>query len=169
MGLCRVRGECPCSQAQTYRVGSAPASLLSVLKSGEPPSQVNLSLVASRSTTAGWRPKLVLASGSPRRPALLRRAGIGPGALLPADVDEAPLKAESPRELAKRLSRTKAEVARKTARNRDDMKDAFIVSADTIVVVGRRVLPKAEVVDEAAACLRLLSGRTHRVYTSICL
>jgi septum formation protein len=67
------------------------------------------------------------------------------------------------------LSRTKAEVARKTARKRDELKGAYIISADTVVCVGKRVLPKAEVVDEAAACLRLLSGRTHRVYTSICV
>ena len=115
---------------------------------------MNLSLVASRSTTAGWRPKLVLASGSPRRLALLQQAGIEPDALLPADVDEAPLKSEMPRELAKRLARTKAEVARKTARNREDLAEAFILAADTVVAVGRRVLPKAEVVDEAAACLQ---------------
>jgi septum formation protein len=124
---------------------------------------------ASEKSSPGWRPKLVLASGSPRRLALLQQAGIEPDALLPADVDEAPLKSETPRELAKRLSRAKAEVARKTARKRDELKDAFILSADTIVVANGRVLPKAEVVDEAAACLRLLSGRTHRVYTSVCL
>jgi septum formation protein len=123
----------------------------------------------AETSKAGWRPKLVLASGSPRRLALLQQAGIEPDALLPADVDETPLKSESHRELAKRLSRSKAEVARKTARRRDELRDAFILSADTIVVVGGRVLPKAEVVDEAAACLRLLSGRTHRVYTSITL
>jgi septum formation protein len=117
----------------------------------------------------GWRPKLVLASGSVRRLALLQQAGVEPDALLPADIDEAPLKAETPRELVKRLARMKAEVARKTARNRDELRDAFILSADTVVAVGRRVLPKAEVVDEAAACLRLLSGRTHRVYTAVCL
>jgi septum formation protein len=111
----------------------------------------------------------VLASGSPRRLALLQQAGVEPDALLPADIDEGPLKAETPRELVKRLARMKAEVARKTARNRDELRDAFILSADTVVAVGRRVLPKAEVVEEAAACLRLLSGRTHRVYTAICL
>ena len=115
------------------------------------------------------RPRLVLASGSPRRLALLQQAGMEPDALLPADVDEMPLKSESPRELAKRLARTKAEVARKTARSREDLRGAFIVAADTLVAVGRRILPKAEVVDEAAACLRLLSGRTHRVYTAVCV
>jgi septum formation protein len=117
----------------------------------------------------GWRPQLILASGSPRRLALLQQGGIEPDALLPADVDETPLRSESPRELAKRLSRTKVEVARKAARNRDELSDAYILAADTVVVVGSRVLPKAEVVDEAAACLRLLSGRTHRVYTAISL
>ncbi|WP_084021155.1 Maf-like protein [Microvirga flocculans] len=114
-------------------------------------------------------PKLVLASASPRRLALLQQAGIEPDALLPADVDETPLKSEGAKELAKRLARSKAEVARKVARTREDLKSAYILSADTVVVVGRRILPKAEVVDEAAGCLRLLSGRQHRVYTSICL
>jgi septum formation protein len=121
-----------------------------------------------KSAPAG-APKLVLASASPRRLALLQQAGIEPDALLPADIDETPLKAETPRELVRRLARSKAEVARKTARNREELADAFIVSADTIVAVGRRVLPKAEVADEAAACLRLLSGRTHRVYTAVCV
>ena len=121
-----------------------------------------------KSAPAG-APKLVLASGSPRRLALLQQAGIEPAALLPADIDETPLKAETPRELVRRLARSKAEVARKTARNREELADAFIVSADTIVAVGRRILPKAEVADEAAGCLRLLSGRTHRVYTAVCV
>jgi septum formation protein len=127
--------------------------------------------VASASETPpGWRPKLILASGSPRRLALLQQAGLEPDALLPADVDETPARAESPRELVKRLARAKAEVARRTARNREDLSHAFIVSADTVVTAaGRRVLPKAEVVEEAAACLRLLSGRTHRVYTAVCV
>lgn len=125
--------------------------------------------MSSASSSPDWQPKLVLASGSPRRLALLQQAGIEPEALLPADVDETPLRAESPRDLSKRLARMKAEVARKTARNRDELKDAYIVAADTVVCVGKRVLPKAEVVDEAAACLRLLSGRTHRVYTSVCV
>jgi septum formation protein len=124
---------------------------------------------SSEVSNTSWRPKLVLASASPRRLALLQQAGIEPDALLPADVDEAPLKNEGPKDLAKRLSRAKAEIARKTARNREDLKDAYILSADTVVVAGGRILPKAEVVDEAAACLRLLSGRAHRVYTSICL
>jgi septum formation protein len=124
---------------------------------------------ASEPASPGWRPKLVLASGSPRRLALLQQTGVDPDALLPADVDETPARSESPRELARRLARGKAEVARRTARNRDDIKDAFIVSADTVVTAGRRILPKAEVIEEAAACLRLLSGRAHRVYTAVCV
>jgi septum formation protein len=101
--------------------------------------------------------------------ALLQQAGLEPDALLPADIDETPLKAETPRELVRRLARTKAEVARKTARTREELEGAFVVAADTVVSVGRRILPKAEVVEEAAACLRLLSGRTHRVYTAVCV
>jgi septum formation protein len=101
--------------------------------------------------------------------ALLQQAGIEPTELIPADIDETPTKGEKPRELVRRLARLKAEVARKTARNRTGLEGAFILSADTVVAVGRRILPKAEVIDEAEACLRLLSGRSHRVYTAVCL
>ena len=113
--------------------------------------------------------RLVLASASPRRLALLQQVGIEPDALLPADVDETPRKSETPRELARRLARDKLDVAGDAARRRDDMRQAFVISADTVVAVGRRVLPKAEVADEAADCLRLLSGRQHRVYTAVCV
>jgi septum formation protein len=71
--------------------------------------------------------------------------------------------------MAKRLSRLKAEIARRSARKDENLKDSYVLAADTVVLAGGRILPKAEVVDEAAACLRLLSGRAHRVYTSICL
>ena len=157
-----------------YEIAAAPPARSGDRRSVQrgPPSPSNVEIkVASKAdeSKSDWRPKLVLASGSPRRLALLQQAGIEPDALLPADVDEAPLRAELPRELAKRLARAKAEVARKTARNRGELRDAFVLSADTVVVAGGRILPKAEVIDEAAACLRLLSGRAHRVYTAICL
>jgi septum formation protein len=116
-----------------------------------------------------WRPKLVLASASPRRLALLEQAGIRPDALLPTDIDETPKKNERPRDLARRLAREKAEAAYGVSGNRPELTGSYIVSADTVVALGRRVLPKPEVVDEAAECLRLLSGRTHRVYTGVTL
>jgi septum formation protein len=115
------------------------------------------------------RPKLVLASGSPRRLSLLNQAGIEPDMLLPADLDEIPKRGELPRACANRLAKEKAQAALKTVRTDDDLKGAFILAADTIVAVGRRIMPKAELLDEAAQCLRLLSGRNHRVYTGICL
>ena len=115
------------------------------------------------------RPKLVLASGSPRRLALLNQAGIEPDTLLPADVDEIPKKGELPRAYATRLARAKAEAALVTVRREDNLKGAFVIAADTVVAVGRRILPKAELLDEAAQCLRLLSGRSHRVYTGLCM
>jgi septum formation protein len=115
------------------------------------------------------RSRLVLASASPRRLALLQQAGIEPDALLPADIDEAPHKSETPRELARRLAREKLAVAASAARRRDDLREAYLIAADTVVAVGRRVLPKAELPDEAADCLRLLSGRQHRVYTAVCV
>jgi septum formation protein len=113
--------------------------------------------------------KLVLASGSPRRIELLQQAGIEPGRLFPADIDETPLRAEHPRSLAKRLSRTKAEKAFEALRSDPEAAGSFILAADTVVAVGRRILPKAELIDEASNCLRLLSGRSHRVYSGVCL
>src|SRR3569833_3647101 len=115
------------------------------------------------------RPKIVLASGSPRRLALLNQAGIEPDELRPADVDEAPRRGELPRACATRLARAKADAALKSVQLDDELRGAFILAADTVVAVGRRILPKAELVDEASQCLRLLSGRNHRVYTAICL
>jgi septum formation protein len=115
------------------------------------------------------RPKLVLASGSPRRLSLVNQAGIEPDALRPADVDEMPRKGELPRVLATRLARAKAEAALEGVRLDDELRGSFILAADTVVAVGRRILPKAELLDEAAQCLRLLSGRNHHVYTGVCL
>ena len=115
------------------------------------------------------RPKLILASGSPRRLALINQAGIEPEALRPADLDETPLRGELPRACANRLARAKAEAALEMARVDDELKGSYILSADTVVAVGRRILPKAELLDEAAQCLRLLSGRNHRVHSAICL
>jgi septum formation protein len=115
------------------------------------------------------RPKLVLASGSPRRVGLINQAGIEPDALRPADIDETPLKGELPRVCANRLAYAKATTALAGIGVDDDVYGAFILAADTVVAVGRRILPKPELIDEAAQCLRLLSGRNHRVYTAICL
>ena len=113
--------------------------------------------------------KLVLASGSPRRVELLQQAGIEPDRLFPADVDETPQRAEHPRSLAKRLSRAKADKALASLSNEPDYAPGFILAADTVVAVGRRILPKAETIDEASNCLQLLSGRSHRVYSGVCL
>jgi septum formation protein len=115
------------------------------------------------------RPKLVLASGSPRRLALINQAGIEPDALRPADVDELPKRGELPRALANRLARSKATAALNAVRLDEELRGSYILAADTVVAVGRRILPKAELLDEAAQCLRLLSGRNHRVHTGICL
>ena len=115
------------------------------------------------------RPKLVLASGSPRRLALLAQAGIEPDALLPADIDETPERGELPRRLALRLAREKLDAADARRRMLGEHEGAFLLAADTVVAVGRRILPKPDVSEEAAECLRLLSGRAHRVYTGLAL
>jgi len=117
----------------------------------------------------GSRPKLVLASASPRRYALLQQIGLEPDALLPADIDESVKKGELPRTLAQRLAIEKAQVAAKIVASQAELKGGYVLAADTVVCVGRRILPKCEISDEAAQCLRLLSGRAHRVYTGVCL
>ncbi len=115
------------------------------------------------------RPKLVLASASPRRLMLLSQVGIEPDALRPTSIDETPRRGEMPRGLATRLARAKAEAARDQIANDKDIADAFVLAADTVVAVGRRVLMKPGYIEEAVASLQLLSGRNHRVLTSLCL
>ena len=107
--------------------------------------------------TADPRPRFVLASASPRRLDLLAQIGIVPDAVDPAAVDEAPSKGELPAGHAARLADEKAAAVRSRHR------DAVILAADTVVALGRRILPKAE--DEATArrCLAMLSGRRHKV------
>ncbi len=106
-------------------------------------------------------PSLVLASASPRRRELIARLGIEPARIAAADIDETPNKGELPRDYARRRAREKALAAK------DDL--AHVLAGDTVVALGRRILPKAE--DEATArqCLELLSGRRHRVLSAIAL
>ncbi|PCH81807.1 MAG: septum formation inhibitor Maf [Hyphomicrobiales bacterium] len=113
--------------------------------------------------------RLILASGSPRRLQLLQQIGIQPDNLRPVNIDETPEKGELPRKLAKRLSLTKAEVAvREVARN-EETRGCYVLTADTVVGVGRRIIDKAEFAEDASHALRMLSGRAHRVYTGVCL
>lgn len=107
--------------------------------------------------------RLILASASPRRLELLARIGVVPDTVDPAAIDEAPGKAELPVPHAKRLAASKA--AAVAARH----PDALVLAADTLVAVGRRILPKAETEAEARICLHLLSGRRHRVHTAVTL
>lgn len=105
--------------------------------------------------------RFVLASASPRRTELLGRLGIAPDAIDPADIDETPHKGEIPRAHAERLALAKcAFVAARQP-------GALVLAADTVVGVGRRILPKAEDEATARACLALLSGRRHRVTTAV--
>ena len=115
------------------------------------------------------RPKLVLASASPRRIELLNQVGITPDRIFPTDLDETPLRAEHPRSLAKRLATAKAEKAFSNLSREGGFSHAYVLAADTVVAVGRRICPKAEILEEAEAALGLLSGRSHRVYSGICL
>jgi septum formation protein len=106
-------------------------------------------------------PRFVLASASPRRAALLAQVGITPDAIVAADLDETSREAELPRDYARRMATEKAiAIAASHA-------DAIVLAADTVVACGRRILPKAEANAQVVNCLKLLSGRRHRVFTAI--
>jgi septum formation protein len=113
--------------------------------------------------------RLVLGSASPRRLALLAQIGVKPDAILPAEIDETPRPREEPRALAQRLAREKALASAAIAGKRGDLAQCLTLAADTVVGVGRRILPKCETRDEAEFCLGLLSGRGHRVFTGLAL
>ena len=106
-------------------------------------------------------PLLILASASPRRLELLARLGVIPAQVAAADIDETPLPREVPRDYAQRMAREKALAISGEA--------SHVLGGDTVVALGRRILPKAE--DEASArrCLVLLSGRRHTVLSAVAL
>src|SRR5688572_28296377 len=105
--------------------------------------------------------RLVLASASPRRLDLLARIGVIPDAVVPAEVDETPHPRELPAVYAARIAAAKAAAIAEPG--------ALTLAADTVVAVGRRILPKAEEEAQARAALALLSGRRHRVYSAVTL
>ena len=115
------------------------------------------------SMTEASKPRLVLASASLRRLQLLERIGVEPDAVVPADVDESVPKGERPRDHALRLAREKAEAVAPRE------PEALVLAADTVVAVGRRILPKVEDEETLRACMKLLSGRRHRVLTGVAL
>ena len=106
-------------------------------------------------------PALVLASASPRRLALLAQIGIVPERVISPNIDETPQRDELPRDYVRRLARAKADAV--------EAPGAFVLTADTVVAAGRRILPKADSEAEVQRCLALLSGRRHRVLTSVVL
>ncbi len=101
---------------------------------------------------------------------LLSQVGISPDALRPSSIDETPKRGEMPRSLVTRLSRAKAEAARDLIADDKDLAEAFVLAADTVVSQGaRNIFGKPNDVDEALATLQRLSGRSHHVYTGLCL
>ena len=104
--------------------------------------------------------RFILASASPRRRELLAQMGLVPDAIAAADLDETPLKDETPQVMALRLAVAKAQWVAKTS-------PGYVLAADTVVCVGRRLLDKASSDADVIACLNLLSGRGHRVYTGL--
>ena len=111
-------------------------------------------------------PPIILASASPRRRDLLCQIGIEPMAIIPTDINETPNQRELPPRYALRMADEKARAIVLP----DGIDDgAVVLAGDTVVAVGRRILPKAETEDQARSCLALLSGRRHRVYGGIAL
>ena len=113
--------------------------------------------------SASGDPEFILASASPRRRELLARLGIEPGRIVAPDIDEMPHPGELPRAHAIRLAAEKARAAAALAPG------AFVLAGDTVVGVGRRILPKAEDETTARDCLKLISGRRHRVFSAVAL
>ena len=106
--------------------------------------------------------RLILGSASPRRRELLAQIGVAPDAIRPADIDETPRRDELPRRYAERLAAEKGAALAAAA-----LPNELILTADTVVAAGRRILDKPADEAAAAASLRLLSGRRHRVITAI--
>lgn len=107
--------------------------------------------------------KLILASSSPRRSELLTSIGITPDQVMSPDIDESPLKHEDVRPYVERIARLKAQAVH------HDALDAYVLSADTVVELGGKIVLKAESREEARAMMARVSGRRHRVYTSVCV
>lgn len=131
--------------------------------------RTELAREAGRDATVVHKPRLVLASASPRRLTLLAQVGVEPDALRPASINEDPRMGEMPRGLALRLARSKAEAARDQIANDRDIANAYVLAADTVVAYGRKVFGKPQHMEEAAKFLQELSGRNHRVLTGVCL
>lgn len=113
------------------------------------------------STAAATAPRLVLASASPRRRALLAQIGVVPDRIVAPEIDETPAPGELPRDYARRMAEEKAAAVQGG--------DALVLAADTVVSAGRRILDKPADAAGAVAALMLLSGRRHRVSTAVCL
>ena len=104
--------------------------------------------------------RLVLGSGSPRRLELLAQIGLVPDAIRAADIDETPARGELPRPYCVRMAREKAEALTVAP-------DEVLLTADTTVAVGRRILGKPSDEEECRRFLNLMSGRRHRVVTAV--
>ena len=109
------------------------------------------------------KPLLILASSSPQRLNLLKLIGVVPDIIIPADINETPLKKELPKDFVLRMSKEKALEVSKNHTN------DFILSGDTIVAAGRRIIGKPKDRKNAGEILKFLSGRRHRVFSAITL
>ncbi len=143
-------------------IASSKADAVRSAKSGD-------ERASSPSARSSGQKLLVLASASPRRLALLEQVGIEPDALRPASIDETPRRGEQPRSYSQRIARAKALTAKERLAREPNLAGAFVLAADTVVAVSRKIIGKPEYLNEAAAALQTLSGRSHRVYTSLCL
>ena len=153
-------------------MSTTKAGFLSVL-GRDSPRRETLRQLRAKSKTVGrrqeLRPRLVLASASPRRLMLLTQVGVEPDALRPSSIDETPERGEMPRSLVTRLARAKAEAARDLIADDKELAEAFVIAADTTVAYGHSIFGKPANVEEAQSMLLRLSGRSHHVYSGLCL
>lgn len=117
-------------------------------------------------SAASQAPGLVLASASPRRRELIARLGVEPSGIIASDIDETPRRGELPRDYAQRMAREKALASNGRT---PEMSTSHVLAGDTVVALGRRILPKAEDEATARSCLQLMSGRRHRVLSAVAL
>ena len=122
-----------------------------------------------KSPLSGKDPVLILASASPRRLALLEQVGLKPDLLAPVDIDETPRRREIPRHYVRRVALEKLDAAKQLPQVKEIFAPRYLLTADTVVAVGRRIMGKVDEPEEAREQLKLLSGRAHKVLTAVCL
>ena len=105
----------------------------------------------------------ILASQSPQRRMLLEQIGYVPKQIVPADIDETPKVNEKPSQYVKRMAQEKAKKVF------EENKGQVVLASDTIIVCGTKIIQKSKTDEEQTKVMQMLSGRTHKVLTAVCV